>query len=513
MPFASPDDDAAVPAAPGAWTGSVAVVIAATALDSLLAGHLELTEIAMVYLLAIVFVAVRWGQGPAVLASSLSVASFNFFFVPPYFTFSVSDARYLVTFSVMFVVGLVVSSLTVRVRSAAISAGRRERRMASLYALGRELSGARERGQIAQAVASRVKDALDGNVLVLLPGPAGELEPLTGEGTLAAFDSQERAVARWTWSTQQAAGFGTQKFPDSIGSYVPLRAGSLMHGVLGILAPDERLLRDPERRRLLEASCDLAGLALERVRLAAEAQEAQVRAHAESARSALLSSVSHDLRTPLATITGAASAMRGQLDDSARVELARTIVEEGDRLNRLVTNLLDMTRLEAGSALRREWTSIGEILDSSLRRLERVLSGHPLTLELAADLPMVEVDEVLLEGALANVLENAARHTPDGASIGIAAHAEGDVVVIEIADRGPGVPAGTEERVFEKFYRVPGTERRGGVGLGLAIVRAILEAHGGRVTLRGREGGGAVLRMEIPRGRETPPVPAEGASS
>lgn len=511
MPPLHPDDPAGEPVPLSGWAGATATVVAATAAASVLYGTIELTEIAMGFLLAIVFVAVRWGQAPAVLASSLSVASLNFFFVPPFFTFAVTDARHLLTFAVMFVVGIVVSSLTVRLRAAALAAARRERRMSALYDLGRELSSARERREIASAVATRVKDALDGIVLVLLPGPSGELSPLTGAGTLAAFDSQEKAIARWTFENGMPAGFGMETMPGGIGSYFPVRAGPVLHGVLGILAPDERLLRDPERRRLLEASCDLAGLALERVRLAAEAQDAHVRAQAESARSALLSSVSHDLRTPLATITGAASAMQGKIDGAAREELARTIVDEGERLNRLVTNLLDMSRLQAGGAPRREWSSLVEIVDSALRRLERVLASRPVSLTLAADLPMVEVDEVLFESAIANLLENAAKHTPAASPVDVTAHAKDGSIVIEVADRGAGIPAGREERIFEKFYRLPGSERHGGVGLGLAIVRAIVEAHGGTVSARSRDGGGAVFRIELVRGRETPPVPGEDA--
>lgn len=495
-----------------AWAGALLVAGIATGLAALLeAGGLELTEIAMGYLLGIVFVAGRWGQGPAVVTSLLSVALFDFWFVPPRFDFAVTDVRHLLTFVVMFVVGIVVSTLTVRVRNAAIGAARREQRMTALYSLGRDLSRTRKRNDIAAAVARHVEGALEGKVLVLLPDGAGALVPLAGTGTLAAFDSHELGIARSVHESGKPAGFATEAAPGGLGTYLPLRAGPIRHGVLGILAADERLLRDPEQWRMLEAASDLAALALERVRLAKEAHVADVRARSEELRNALLASVSHDLRTPLAAITGASSVLLDEsLPAGSRRELLQAVRDEMERLNRRVGNLLDMVRLQGGNlALRLQWSSIEEIVGAALRRLAHRLGGRSVTTAYATQLPLVRVDETMLETVVVNLVENTLKYAPPDSPVEIEGAATNEFVVLRVSDRGPGLPPGAEERIFEKFYRADNAGAREGVGLGLAICRAIVDGHGGGITARNREGGGAVFEVSLPREPAPPRPPPE----
>lgn len=508
---------AAAPAMPreatpwSAWGAAVLVVAIAAALGELASLYLDLTEIAMILLLGIVVVASRWGQGPAILASGLSVVLFDLCFVPPYLTFDVADVRYLLTFVAMFVVGVVVSTLTARARDAAVASARRERRMSALYALGRDLSSARTPAEIAEAAARHVEEALEGKVLVLLPDANGRFEPLAGRGTLAAFDSHEGEIARWVLEHQAPGGFATEHEPGALGTYVPLRAGPTRHGVLGILSADERLLRDPERWQLLAAACDLVGLALERVRLAREAEQAELRARAEEMRNALLSSVSHDLRTPLAAVTGASSALLDiALPEETRRELVLTIHDEMERLNRRVGNLLDMGRLQGGELLlRRDWCSVDEIVGSALRRMEHRLAGREIATRFAAEMPLVRVDETLLETVVVNLVENALKYTPPLSPVEIAGEATAEAVLLRVADRGPGLSPGMEERIFEKFVRAPEAGTREGAGLGLAICRGIVEGHGGRILARNREGGGALFEISLPREAPPPRPPAE----
>jgi two-component system sensor histidine kinase KdpD len=470
-------------------------------------GRFAPANLIMVYLLGVAFVAVRLGRGPSLLAACASVASFDFFFVQPYLTFAVSDTQYIVTFGVMLAVSLLISTLATRVRDQAAAARQREGRTQVLYAVSRELAGLRAPEEIARAASRHVSDMLRGSAAVLLAGSDGRL-PADTSGV--ASEQHEQAVAQWVLDNGRMAGLGTDTLPGAAALYLPVSGTPGVLGVLAVRPSAELLPLSPDHFDLLETLARLIAAPLERARLAAEIERTRLAAEAEQMRSALLSSVSHDLRTPLAAITGAASSLlqNGSRDDGARQELIATIYEESERLNRLVANLLDMTRVEAGGLrLNREWHPLEEVVGSALARLDRLLAGRRIETVLAADLPLVSIDAVLVESVLVNLLENAAKYTPPGSPLRIAATAETGAVQVEIADEGPGLPPDAEQRVFEKFYRGPSGQH--GFGLGLAICRAIVAAHGGRIWAQNRTPRGTTFSFTLPIEGAPPLAPEE----
>ena len=494
--------------------GRAATVVAfCTAVAWVMFPHFELANIIMVYLLGVVGVAARSGRGPSIAASILSVAAFDFFFVRPYFSFAVSDTQYLVTFGVMLVVAVVISGLTIRIRAQAEAARHRERRTAALYAMSRELASVRGGENILSAATRHIAEVFRCQVVVLIPDDSGRPTIQAGLPAQFAMDTTELGVSQWVYEHRQMAGLGTSTLPGAKALYLPLVAPRGTLGVLGVRPAEARALEGPEQLHQLETFANQTALALERAQLAEEAQQAQVRAEAERLRNALLSSVSHDLRTPLATIMGAASSL---LEDGTHFhrgtwqDLLQSIVDEAERLNRLVSNLLDMTRLEAGThAVKKEWHSLEEVVGTALARMGKRLGNHPVAIHVPADLPLVQMDGVLIEQVLINLLDNGVKYTPRGSGIDISASSSDDAVLIQVADRGPGFGPGEEERVFDKFYRGQTADSRG-VGLGLAICRAIVEAHGGKIWAENRPGGGAVFRFTLPA-KEVPPEMPEVA--
>ena len=494
-----------------AYATAVAAVAVATGIAWVLAPVSELSNLVMVYLLGIIAVAMRTGRGPSLLAAVLSVAAFDFFFVPPHFTFAVSDARYLFTFVVMLIVGLVISGLTVRTRTQAEAARHRERQTAALYAMARELASTREVDALAHVAIRHVSEVFHGQVVLLLPGDGGILASPAGAQFEA--DANDLGVARWVFEHRQPAGLGTATLPGASALYVPLLASSGPAGVLGFRPPDRHAMDEPERLHQLETFAAQTALALERARLAREAQEADVRIESERLRNSLLSSVSHDLRTPLATITGAVSTIldaRAPLAAGTQRELLESVHEEAERLNRLVQNLLEMTRLESGALqLRKELHPPEEVIGAALGRLGKRLADRRVTTKVPTDLPLVPMDDVLVEQVLVNLLDNALKYTPAGSPIEVIATATDENLTIEIADHGPGLPHGEEDRVFEKFYRGEPVGARG-AGLGLAICRGIVRAHGGRIWAQNLPGGGVAFLFTLPLGAPQPmPVPSD----
>jgi two-component system, OmpR family, sensor histidine kinase KdpD len=489
------------------------IVVACTLVASIMHPYLAPPNLIMVYLVGSVIVATRYGRAASVLTAFLSVLAFDFVFTTPYFTFAVSDTEYLITFSVMLVISLTISSLTVRIKEQAEAARERERRTFSSYQMSRDFANSSSVTDLAQIAVRHIQDVFGGQVVLLLPDAVGDLQIQTAENS--KFTEPERGVACWTYDRGQIAGWGTPTLPDSDGLYLPLLTSKGTAGVLGLYPSPEQAILSPDQLHLLETFTNQTALAIERARLTEESEQTQLQIETERMRNSLLSSVSHDLRTPLAAITGAASGILQHKDtlDSHSTELAQIAYEEAERLNRLVGNLLDMTRLESGSVeVVKEWQPLEEVVGTTLARLEHLLTDHPLETHLPDDLPLVPIDGILIEQVLVNLLENAAKYTPPGSPIDLSASSEGQEVIVEVADRGAGLPPGQEDLIFDKFYRVrPSTT--GGVGLGLAICRAIVKAHGGRLWAVNRPGGGATFRFTLPLDGEPPQVNVEDEQS
>ncbi len=476
-----------------------AVIAVTTGVAAAARSALHVPDVEILFLLGVMIVALTSGRRASVLAAVLAVAAYDFFFVPPAYTFDVSDARYFLTFGMMLLIGIVIGSLTLRLREQQHAAVVREHRTSALYALSRELAAAADAAGVASACARVVAEGFGCEAVFMGAKGPDALEPLAAVPPEVSLLPSERAVARWALQHGRPAGRGTDTLPGERVSCVPLRTWGDVLAVVALRLPAERRLGD-DQRELLEALGRQAALALDRVRLADEARQAAMRAKTEELRSGLLSAVSHDLRTPLAAITGAGTLLLdGDLADPVlRRELTSTVVEEAERLERLVSNLLDMTRLESGVVEpRREWVPLVEVVGSAMNRLERALAGRDVTTVIADDVPLLSIDPVLLEQLLVNLLENAAKYTPPGTELTLRAVREDGTLVVDVADRGPGVPPGEEERVFERFHRVarPGVP---GAGLGLPIARAIAQAHGGRLSASNRPGGGAVFRLTLP---------------
>jgi two-component system sensor histidine kinase KdpD len=501
------------PPRPGGYLWALGIVVLCTGVGWLMFNQrVALVNIVMVYLLGVVAVSLWLGQGPSILASFLSVAAFDFFFVPPLLTFAVEDTQYLLTFAVMLVTGLTISTLTARVRLQAEAARRREHRTAALYLLSRDLAAVESVAEIVQAVVRHASSAFDAQVAVLLPDGSKRLEvyPVLAGGFAPA--EKDRGVAQWAYDHGQKAGQGTSTLPGADAHYLPLAVSGAAVGVLGVRTTGSDRHLEPDQEHLLEAFAGQAAVALERAKLSSESEQVRLQVERERLRNSLLSAVSHDLRTPLAAIAGASSTLLdggSSLDPNSRQELLQSISDEVESLNQLVGNLLDMTRLEAGAlTVHREWHSLEEIVGVVLNRLGPHLAGRPVTTRLPPDLPLVFVDATLLQQVLINLLENAHRYSPPGAAIDIAASVTGKALTVEVADHGPGLAPGDEERVFEKFYRTAQHHTRSGVGLGLSICRGIVELHGGRIWAE-NQNGGAVFRFSLPLEGRPPEVRVE----
>lgn len=488
---------------------AIGIVVLCTILAALLFPYFAPANVVMVYLVGIVVVALRYGRGPSVVACVLSVIAFDFFFVPPYLTFAVSDTQYVLTFAVMLLVGLTISRMTVRIKEQAETARERERRTSSLYSMSRDFANSNRLDKLRDLAIQHVQDVFDAQVILLLPDATRELVAYGAPDAVQKLTVQEQSVARWVYDHTQPAGLGTQTLPGAEGLYLPLHTAQGRIGVLCIFSAQKDQFLSPDQLHLLETYANQTALALERARLSEETEQAEVQIATERLRNSLLSSVSHDLRTPLAAITGAVSGLlqaNGKLQPEQR-ELAEVAFEEAERLNRLVGNLLEMTRLEAGVQMDKEWQPLEEVIGTTLVRMDMMLSNHTVKTNLPDDLPLVPIDSILIEQVLVNLLENAVKYSPAGTTIDLTAWDEpGEVtVVVEVADRGPGLQPGDEERIFDKFYRSRPTTV-GGVGLGLSICRAIIEAHGGRIWVNNRSGGGAAFRFTIPLDGEPPQV-------
>jgi two-component system sensor histidine kinase KdpD len=497
------------------YARAIGLVVLTTGLCFLLRPYLQTTDVAMLFLLAVVAVASWYRLGAALLASVLSIAAFDWVFVPPYYTFNVHNAAYFLTFVVMLAVAVLMSRLTARLRDQADEAREREERTAALYAIDRDLAGAQGYDQQLEVASRHLGQLASGKAVLLLVdqalvGSAGPGWPT--DGVLDGIDV--RVAARWAYDHGESAGMGTAHGSEAEALLVPLRTPTRKLGV-AVLRPDSpEDVIGPIARRTAEALVDRTAAALDGTLWAEQHEQARLEVEAERLRTAILSSLSHDLRTPLGSIEGAASSLlhdQEALPVEVRRDLAETILEESRRMTRLVANLLDMVRVETGGlAVRKEWQPLEEALGVALVRLEDRLATHAVEACLPNDLPLVPIDELLLEQVFINLLENAVKHTPPGTRVTVSARVDGGTVVVEVADSGPGVPAGAEEAIFLKFYRAPAADHSSGAGLGLTICRGIIVAHGGRIWVEPRPGGGAAFRFTLPL--DGPPIasfPAE----
>jgi two-component system sensor histidine kinase KdpD len=482
---------------PNAYFYAVAIGVGITAVASALAHRIDLTNLVMLYLLGVVFAAVRLGRGPGVLLSFLSVAAFDFFFVPPRLSFAVSDTQYLLTFVVMLLTSLTISQLTSNLRRQARVASLRERRTGAMYAMTRELGGALMTEQIIEIGTRHVGEIFQAKVAILLPDSAEKMrQKVDDPNPQVTLDvaSLDLDIAQWVYDQQKPAGRGTDTLPANNALYLPLKAPMRTRGVLALITDHPAELAIPEQQRMLDTFASQIALALERVHYVEIAQDALINMESERMRNALLSAISHDLRTPLTSIVGFASVLEEKQDapvDASR-ELVHAIHEEALRMSGLVTNLLDMARLQAGSIrLNRQWSMLEEVVGAALTVCRRTLAGRPVQVRVPANLPLVQVDAVLMERLLANLFENAAKYTPPGSSLSVEAGVEMEsnerYVRVCIDDNGPGLPPGIQQTLFDKFTRGEKESAKPGIGLGLAICRAIVEAHGGKIGATNRE--------------------------
>jgi two-component system, OmpR family, sensor histidine kinase KdpD len=490
------------------YAAAALISLLCTGVAALMFPYFELTNLVMVYLLGATIAALRLGRGPASLTSMVNVAAFDFFFVAPRFTFAVGDLQYVVTFAVMLIVALIIANLVASVRAQTRVAGARERRTALLYEMSRELAATRQLDNIASVAVKHVAETFAGLAVVLIPDAAGRLHHPRGTPTPVALRGADLSVAQWVLDHGRSAGRGTDTLPAAAAQYQPLRGSNRTLGVLAVKPTQQRRLLLPEQQHLLETFAGQIGLAIERASLAEEAEAARVAAESESLRNTLLASISHDLRTPLAVIAGASSALIDpslSLDAEARAQLARSIDAKAQEMSGLISNVLDLMRFEAGEAhLRRDWQTLDDLLGLALGQLHEALRQHVLRIDLPASLPAVYVDALLVTQVFSNLLDNCVKHTPPGTQVSISASVEGPAVRVVVDDNGPGLPPGDPARLFEKFQRGRDEGNTGGAGLGLAICRAIVNAHGGVINASPRPGGGTRFAFTLPTAEPAP---------
>jgi two-component system sensor histidine kinase KdpD len=495
--------------------------VGVTLISMPLAAHFDRSNIVAIFILAVVLVGVRLGRGPAALAAILSVCAFDFFFVPPRFSFAVSDVQYLLTFFIMLAVGLITGQLTAGLRFQARVASHREERAGSLYEFARDLSAAVQVEQVVRISDDSIRRTFRAKTALLLPDAGGRLiatlstagaDGATAGSAADAGLAVEIGTAQWAFDRGQPAGFGTDTLPGSEVLYIPLRAPTKARGVLAVKAHNRRMLRIPEQRQLLDTFAALIAIALERVHYVGVAQDALLKMESERLRNSLLAALSHDLRTPLTVLLGLAEslALTAPRLSSVQQETAQAIQDEARRMSTMVSNLLEMARIESGEVkLNLQWQPLEEVVGAALEAARAMLQRHVVVVQLPRDLPLVKFDAVLIERVLVNLLENVSKYTPPGTTVTLSAQSSGDRLSVAVADDGPGLPAGREEAVFQKFTRGERESSTPGVGLGLAICRAIVESHQGKISAARRLGGGAIFTFTLPLGTPPPAVDPE----
>ena len=489
-----------------AYVYSIGLVLLATVVARWMSQHFDPTNVVMIYLLAIVVVASRYGRGPSIMASVASVALFDFFCVPPYYTFVVSDTQYIITFIVMLLVGLVVSTLTVVSKQQTEAARLRETSTQALFSISRELSSTLDTEGLLRIGVAHIGQVFDCQVAICQMTTNAKAEVTVRGADSHALEDVDLGIAAWVQQNRQPAGAGTNTLPGARAIYLPLIGAQKLVGVLAV-QPNQGLEHaqslPAEQLRLLETFANQMALACERAELSFENESSHLQIKAEQLRNALLSSVSHDLRTPLATISGAASSILESnhgLEQPQHREMISSIYQESMRLNRLVGNLLDMTRLQSGNLiLTPQILPVDEVVGAAISYVEERLRGHHILTSISADLPFIKVDEILIQQVLVNLLENADKYAPQGSPIEISAsgNSEDNCVTIAVGDHGPGIKDERKKVIFEKFYREQPSSTSG-AGLGLAICHGIVEAHGGRIWVEDNPTGGALFKFTVP---------------
>jgi two-component system sensor histidine kinase KdpD len=469
--------------------------------------------VALGLLLTVLVLGIFVGRGPVFVAATLSALLWDYLFIPPQYTFNISKFEDIMMFATYFVIAIITGNLAARIRNQERAGSLREERTAALYALAREVSSDVTLDDVLHTVVTQMQRLFNADVAILLRTSADHLSEQVHPTSTFTLDQKERSVAMWAFDNGKTAGRFTDTLPVAQAQYIPLLAPSGVFGVIGVKPKQgEQLSFDQEA--LLETFVSQIALAIERTMLGDAAERAKVLEESERLYNTLLNSISHELRTPLATITGAASGLLDEhinSDPKARQALGEDLQDATERLNRLVDNLLDMTRLESGQLkLNLEWCDVSDLINVSLNRVEKQLADHDLVVEISPSLPLIRADFVLMEQALVNLLHNAAIYTPAGTRVRVQARVEDGNLLIVVADRGAGLPSDATDQVFDKFYRAPGAAA-GGTGLGLSISRGLVEAHGGTLTAENRANGGArfTIRLPITKAPELPKEPAQ----
>ncbi|OAI11352.1 two-component sensor histidine kinase [Methylomonas lenta] len=495
------------------YVWAVAVTVISTLLGHYVFRRLELANLVMVFLLGVVYIAMRFGRGPSILASVLAIGMFDVLFVKPYFSLTVADSQYLITFAVMLIVGILISNLMINVRSQAKVAAHRERRASVLYAISKELATSQTEQDIVAIAVKHLYAEFSSPNVILFPDASGHLVCPKQTSFSQSLRGPDLSVAQWVFDHNEMAGQGTHTLPGADAIYFPVSDGEKVLGVLALIPINLRRIFLPEQQKLLETFLRQIAQALMRIRFSEQAKLTQMQIEAERLRNSLLSAISHDLRTPLASILGSATTLaanENRMSSPDRQELSLAIVDEAERMTNLVNNILDMARLDAGIAeLNKQWYPAEEIIGVALNRLQKPLIDRPVKVRIPPGIPMLHVDAVMIEQVLINLLENAIRYTPAGSALEIEVEAFENTIEISLADHGTGILKGLEEKLFEKFYQVRHETAQSGVGLGLAICKAIVEVHGGGIRAQNRREGGAVFIITLPNEPMPPQFVAE----
>ncbi|HZB93000.1 MAG TPA: sensor histidine kinase KdpD [Stellaceae bacterium] len=500
----------AEPIEPVPYLVTTGIIAVALGVGLVLQQILSIQNITLVFLTGILVSAIRFGLLPSLFACLLSVLTYNFFFLPPLYTFTIADPENVVALFFFLIVAVIASNLAGRTREQVLTARSRARTTEELFAFSRKLAGIGTLDDLLWATVYQIAAMLKVRIVLLLPGDGAGLAVRAGYPPEDELDEADLAAAQWTWEHNRAAGRGADTLPGAKRLFLPLRTGRAPIGVLGIDRDEPGPILTPDGRRLLEALADQAAVAVERTLLAEDIDRARVTAETERLRAALLTSVSHDLRTPLSSIIGSLTSLRSygeRYDDNTRDALMATIQAEAERLNRFIGNLLDMTRLESGAVeIRPEPVDLAEVVGTALQRAGKLLAEHRIEVDIAADLSSPAADYLLLEQVLFNLLDNAGKYAPPGSLVRVTARREDGMAAIAVSDEGPGIPAADLERIFDKFYRVHRQDRqRAGTGLGLAICRGFVAAMGGTITAANRnDRSGAVFTVRLPLNAEAP---------